>query len=158
MLMSAEVRDCVTWFIYFLDLLYVRYNCAKFHHWICLTDFRERGLFAPPPHLSIREQPRKCPSWIRLRWLAWLIQNSFMDRFSYNFVIEKSGILSENLETLTSSNNPRVSCFFCWNFAHVSYLPISTKGCLGFFLFCLDLELFAKIRKTWFLHTHFLYF
>ena len=35
-----------------------------------------------------------------------------MDRFSYNFVIEKSGILSENLETLTSSNNPRVSWFF----------------------------------------------
>ena len=36
---------------------------------------------------------------------------------------------------------------FCWSFAHVSYLPVSTKGCSGFFLFCLELELFAKIKK-----------
>ena len=34
-----------------------------------------------------------------------------------------------------------------WNCAHVSYLPMSTKGCSGFFLFCLELELFAKIKK-----------
>ena len=44
---------------------------------------------------------------------------------------------------------------FCWNFAHVSYLPISTKGCSGFFLFCLDLESFAKVKKNWFLHPCF---
>ena len=44
-------RGCVTWFIYFLDLLWVRYNCAKFHHCsICVTDFREVGAFLPPPH------------------------------------------------------------------------------------------------------------
>ena len=35
---------------------------------------------------------------------------------------------------------------FCWNFTHVSDLSMSTKGC-GIFLFQLDLELFAKIRK-----------
>ena len=28
----------------------------------------------------------------------------------------------------------------------------------GIFLFCLDLELFAKIEKTWFLHTFFYIF
>ena len=28
---------------------------------------------------------------------------------------------------------------FCWNFAHVSYLPIFTKRCLRFVLFCLGL-------------------
>ena len=62
MLMSAELKGCVTWFIYFLDLLWVRYNCAKFHRCrICVTDFRERGsLFGPP----IREQSQKSPSWI----------------------------------------------------------------------------------------------
>ena len=32
---------------------------------------------------------------------------------------------------------------------------MSAKGYSGFFLFCLDLELFAKIKWTWFLHTHF---
>ena len=36
---------------------------------------------------------------------------------------------------------------FCWNFAHVSYLPMSTKGYSGFFSFCVDLEWFAKIKK-----------
>ena len=37
---------------------------------------------------------------------------------------------------------------FCWHFAHVSYLPMYTKGRSGFFfLFCLELELFAKIKK-----------
>ena len=45
-------------------------------------------------------------------------------RQSSNF-FEKRGILSENLKTLTNSNNP-------------------TKGCVGFYL---DLELFAKIKK-----------
>ena len=34
---------------------------------------------------------------------------------------------------------------FCWNFVHVSYLPMCTNS--GFFLFCLDLELFAKNKK-----------
>ena len=36
---------------------------------------------------------------------------------------------------------------FCWNFAHVFYLPMPTKQCVGFFLFLLDLALFAKIKK-----------
>ena len=33
---------------------------------------------------------------------------------------------------------------FFWNFAHVFYLPMSTKACMGFYS---DLELFAKIKK-----------
>ena len=36
---------------------------------------------------------------------------------------------------------------FFWNFAHVFCLLISTKGCVGYFLSYLDLELFAKIKK-----------
>ena len=32
-------------------------------------------------------------------------------------------------------------------FIHVPCLPMSTKGCVGFSLFCLELEFFAKIRK-----------
>ena len=36
---------------------------------------------------------------------------------------------------------------FCWNFAHVFYLIMSGKGCLGFFLFYLDLELLIKRVK-----------
>ena len=50
MLMSAELNGCIPLFIYFLDLLLVRYKCAKFHHCsICMKDFREEGLSAPYP-------------------------------------------------------------------------------------------------------------
>ena len=34
---------------------------------------------------------------------------------------------------------------FYQNFTHVFYLTMPTKGCLGYFLFCLDLELSMKI-------------
>ena len=48
---------------------------------------------------------------------------------------------------------------FCWNFALVFYLSLSTKVCVGFFLFCLDFELFGKNKKkTWFQHTCFFTF
>ena len=68
-LMSTELKGCVTWFIHFLDLIYVRYNCTKFHQCrICATDFWEGRPFCPPPPAahSILEQPQKCPSWIEL--------------------------------------------------------------------------------------------
>ena len=39
---------------------------------------------------------------------------------------------------------------FCWNFAHVSYLPMFTKVSVEFFSFCLDLELFGKIKRPGF--------
>ena len=65
MLMPAELKGCVTWFMYFLDLLWVRYKCANFHHCrICMADFRERGAFLLPPPKP--ERPRKSPSWIGL--------------------------------------------------------------------------------------------
>ena len=54
--------------------------------------------------------------------------------------------MSDNLKTLTSSNYPTVQHFFAET-SHVSYLPKSTKGCAGFVLFSVDLELFAKIKK-----------
>ena len=31
---------------------------------------------------------------------------------------------------------------------------MSTKGCVGLFLFCLELELFAKIKKKYIVSTH----
>ena len=53
----------VTWFICFLNLLYVKYNCAKSHHCrICVAYFKSRRDFLTP----ICEQPRKIPCWIGL--------------------------------------------------------------------------------------------
>ena len=58
MLMPAELKGFVTWFIYFLDLLWLRYNCAKFHHCkICVPDFMEGESFCPhPPSVSSPEK------------------------------------------------------------------------------------------------------
>ena len=60
MLMPAELKGFVTWFIYFLDLLWLSYNSANFHHCrICVTDFIERGAFLPttaPPSVSSPEK------------------------------------------------------------------------------------------------------
>ena len=51
-----------------------------------------------------------------------------------SIVFERPGILSENLKTMVSSYYPTVN-IFCWNFAHVSDLPMSTKKCARFFFF-----------------------
>ena len=51
----------------FLDILWLRYNCANFHHCrIYMTYFREEKPSHQPPSL-MREQPWKSPSWIGLR-------------------------------------------------------------------------------------------
>ena len=65
-----------------------------------------------------------------------------------SIVFEKPGILSENFKTFYELRLPYISILFCRNFAYVSYLPMSTKACVGVFLFCLDLELFAKVLKS----------
>ena len=49
-----------------------------------------------------------------------------------SIIFNKPGILSENLKTLASSNYPTVQYFFAET-SHTSYLPMSTKGCAGFF-------------------------
>ena len=49
--MSAEIEMCANLFVYVLNLLWVRYNCAKFHHCsICVRDLR-KGVFLLAPHL-----------------------------------------------------------------------------------------------------------
>ena len=49
--MSAGLKGCVT--CHFLDLIQVRYNCAKFHRCrIHVANFKEGDLFAPPPSVS----------------------------------------------------------------------------------------------------------
>ena len=49
-----------------------------------------------------------------------------------SIISEKPGHLSEKCKTLVSSSYRRVSHFLL-KFGHVSYLPMSTKGC-GIFL------------------------
>ena len=74
------------------------------------------------------------------------MQNPIQKFRQISIVFEKPGFLSEKLKILPSSNYHRLNIFH-WNFSHILYLPMSTKGWSGFFLFCLDLEFFAKIKK-----------
>ena len=56
-------------------------------------------------------------------------------------ISKKPGFLSEKLESIEFN-------IFCWNFAHVLYLVMRTKGCMGLFLFCLGLKLLMQVLKT----------
>ena len=83
------------------------------------------------------------------------MQNIIQKFRQSSIVLKKPVILSENLKTLMSSNYPAVQ-YFLLKFAHVLYLPMSTKDCVGFFIFYLDLELFAKrIKDLVSIHSYF---
>ena len=69
-----------------------------------------------------------------------------MQKFRQNSIVfEKPGNLSENLKTLTCSNYPTVQYFFAETSYTFSTYQCLQKGGWDFFLFHLDLELFAKI-------------
>ena len=72
-------------------------------------------------------------------------------------VFEQTIILSENSETLTSSNYPTVQYFLMKLCTHFLLTNVDKKES-GIYLFCLHLELYAKIKETWFLHICFLHF
>ena len=63
-----------------------------------------------------------------------------------SIVFEKPDILPENLKTLTSSNYPTVQYFLLKLRTRFLLTNVYKRVC-GIFLFYLDLELFAKIKK-----------
>ena len=66
-----------------------------------------------------------------------------------SIVFERPNILPENLKTLTSSNYP-TNQYFLLKLRTRFPLTNVYKRVGGIFLFCLDLELFAKVKKAWF--------
>ena len=74
------------------------------------------------------------------------MQNPIQTFRQSSIVFEKSGILSENLKTLVSSNYLTVQYFFL-KLRTRFLLTNAYKTVCGIFLFCLDLELFTKIKK-----------
>ena len=61
-------------------------------------------------------------------------------------VFEKPSILSENLKPFTSSNYSTVQCFLLKLRIGLLLSNVCKIVC-GIFLFCLDLELFVKVKK-----------
>ena len=91
--------------------------------------------------------------WVNfvLRWLVWLTWNCFFHGlFYYDLImllkwcktpyknLDKALLFARNqvfcLKNFDELQLPWSSIFFYWNFAHVSYLHMSTKACSGFFL------------------------
>ena len=75
------------------------------------------------------------------------MQNTMQKFRQSSIVFEKPGISSENLKTLTSSNYPTVQYFLLKLLTLLLLTNVYKRVCGIFFLFCLDLELFAKIKK-----------
>ena len=63
-----------------------------------------------------------------------------------SIVFEKLVILSKNLKTLTSSNYSAVQYFLLKLRTRFLLINVYKMVC-GIFLFCLDVQLFAKIKK-----------
>ena len=89
----------------------------------------------------------------------YVMQNTIQKFRQSTIVLEKPGILSENLKTWTNSSYPTAQ-YFSLKLDTRFLLTNVYKSCkwLEFVSFYLDLELFEKVIKTWFLHTHFLRF
>ena len=84
------------------------------------------------------------------------MQNLIQKFKQTSIFLAKPGIFSEKLKILMSPNYPGVQYFLLKLLTHF-LLKNVFKKVFGIF-FCLDLELFAKIKKTCFLHTRFLHF
>ena len=72
------------------------------------------------------------------------MQNPIPKLRQTSIISNKTGFLSEKLKIWRAPTAIEFN-IFCWNFAHVFYLVMSTKACVGFVLFCLDLELLVKV-------------
>ena len=75
------------------------------------------------------------------------MQNVIQKFRQNSIVFEKPGILSKKLKTLTSSNYHRVQDFLPKTPHTFPTYQCLQKSVRDFFLFCLYLELFAKIKK-----------
>ena len=85
------------------------------------------------------------------------MQNPIQKFRQISIVLQKPGILLENLKTLTSCDYPKVQYFLLKLRTRFLLTHVYKRVC-EVSLFCLDLESFPKIEKIWFLRTCFLYF
>ena len=72
------------------------------------------------------------------------MQNPILKFRQSSCISEKPGYCLKNLKLWRAPTTVEI-IIFGWNFAQVSVLRMSTKACMGFFKFCLDLELLIKL-------------
>ena len=72
------------------------------------------------------------------------MQNLILKLRQGSIISKESDFLYEKLKLWLAPSTKEFNIVF-WNFAHVFYLPMSKKGCSGFFLFCLDLEFLIRM-------------
>ena len=74
------------------------------------------------------------------------MQNT-IQKFWQSFVVLRNQVFCLKIWKVSRALTILQFDIFCWNFAHVFYLLMSTIECVGFLKVYLDLELFGKIRK-----------
>ena len=93
-----------------MDLLWIRYNCANFHHCIiCVTDFREKGgLFGTPPSSFIPHPLH--PSFKKVITNACSKSSNYT---GFNLILPKF------YEMICEIIVPKIKCgiflLFCWS-------------------------------------------
>ena len=89
MLMSAEIKVCVTLLMHFLDLLYAKHNCGKFHDFrICVTDFRERAFYHPHPWAAPKRSiPNRIKAHLQKNFIPKIFNIHFQEISSRSIVI-----------------------------------------------------------------------
>ena len=97
MLMSAELKVCVTWFIYFLDLLWVRYNCFIIvgYVWQILWRGSPHPWAAPKkPILNrVKDFFSKYDQIRRKLWIwSYLLKKSLMENFVFSAVCHTESV------------------------------------------------------------------
>ena len=74
------------------------------------------------------------------------MENTIQKSTQSSFVFEKPGILSDNLQTFTSSNDPTVQYFLLKLRIRFVLTNVYKRMCGTFFY--LDLELFEKVKNV----------
>ena len=74
------------------------------------------------------------------------MQNT-MQKFRQNSIVLRNQVFCLKIWKFWRAPTNLQFSIFCWNFAQIFYLPLSTKGCVRLFLFSLDLEFSEKNRK-----------
>ena len=81
---KAERKGCFMWFLYFLDLLYARYNCAKFHYCRILVGYVWQ-ILGKEAFALIHEQSQSGLSWRRLKVSSIFCNSCSSERLIFNF-------------------------------------------------------------------------